>query len=156
MNADPRVTEFLPTRLTQQESDAFVARVVAHFEQHEFGHWAVEVLGVSPFAGFVGLSKPRFDAPFQPCVEVGWRLATEYWGKGYATEGARAEIAFGFDVIGLEEIVSFTVPANKRSRRVMEKIGMTHDPADDFDHPMLPAEHPLRRHVLYRMTAPTS
>ena len=151
MNADPRVAEYLPTRLTRKESDAFVARVEAHFEQHAFGHWAVEVDGVSPFAGFVGLSHPRFDAPFQPCVEIGWRLAAEHWGKGYATEGARAVLAFGFDVIGLEEIVSFTVPANTRSRRVMEKIGMTHNPADDFDHPMLPAEHPLRRHVLYRI-----
>lgn len=151
MNANPRVTEYLPTPLTRQESDAFVARAEAHFEQHGFGHWAVEIVDVAPFAGFVGLSNPRFDAPFQPCVEIGWRFPVEHWGHGYATEGARAVLAFGFEVIGLEEIVSFTVPANARSRRVMEKIGMTHDPADDFDHPLLPVGHPLRRHVLYRI-----
>lgn len=151
MNANPRVTEYLPTPLTRQESDAFVARAEAHFEHHGFGHWAVEIIDVAPFAGFVGLSNPRFDAPFQPCVEIGWRFPVEHWGHGYATEGARAVLAFGFEVIGLEEIVSFTVPANARSRRVMEKIGMTHDPADDFDHPLLPVGHPLRRHVLYRI-----
>lgn len=151
MNADPRVTEFLPTPLSRAESDAWVARAEAHFETHGYGHWAVEVSGVAPFAGFVGLSAPRFDAPFQPCVEIGWRLAAEHWGRGYATEGARAVLAFGFETLDLEEIVSFTVPENVRSRRVMEKIGMTRDPADDFDHPLLPAGHPLRRHVLYRI-----
>lgn len=151
MNADPRVTEYLPTPLTRQDSDAFVERAEAHFEQHGFGLWAAEIVGVAPFAGFVGLANPRFDAPFQPCVEIGWRLTREHWGLGYATEGARAVLTFGFEVIGLEEIVSFTVPANARSRRVMEKIGMTHDPADDFDHPLLPVGHPLRRHVLYRI-----
>jgi RimJ/RimL family protein N-acetyltransferase len=152
MNADPRVTEFLPTPLSREESDAFVARAEAHFEQHGFGLWAVEIPGVTPFAGFVGLSTPRFTAHFTPSVEVGWRLSPEHWGSGYATEGARAVIEFGFDVIGLHEIVSITVPANARSRRVMEKIGMKRDPADDFDHPLLPEGHPLRRHVLYRKT----
>ena len=151
MNAAPEVTEFLPTPLTRQESDAIVVRAEASFEQQGFGLWAVEILDAAPFAGFVGLSRPRFDAPFQPCVEIGWRFAPEHWGHGYATEGARAVLAYGFEVIGLGEIVSFTVPANTRSRRVMEKIGMTHDPADDFDHPSLPAGHPLRRHVLYRI-----
>ncbi|HEX7077437.1 MAG TPA: GNAT family N-acetyltransferase [Candidatus Eisenbacteria bacterium] len=151
MNADPRVTEFLPTPLSREESDAFVARIEAHFEKHGYGHWAVEIPGVTPFAGFVGLSTPRFDAPFQPCVEIGWRFAAEHWGRGYATEGARAVLAFGFDVLRLGEIVSFTVPANARSRHVMEKIGMTRGPKDDFDHPLLPEGHPLRRHVLYRI-----
>jgi RimJ/RimL family protein N-acetyltransferase len=114
----------------------------------------VEIPGVTPFAGFVGLSRPRFEARFQPCVEIGWRFGVEYWNRGYATEGARAALAFGFDACGLTEIVSFTVPQNVRSRRVMERIGMRHDSADDFDHPLLPDGHPLRRHVLYRIGRP--
>lgn len=154
MNADPRVMEYLPALLTPPESDAFAAHAEAHFEEHGFGLWAVEIAGAAPFAGFIGLSKPRFDAPFQPCVEIGWRLAAQHWGRGYATEGARAALAFGFETLGLEEIVSFTVPGNSRSRHVMEAIGMTRDPRDDFDHPSLAADHPLRRHVLYRITAP--
>jgi RimJ/RimL family protein N-acetyltransferase len=154
LNADPRVMEFLPSLLSREESDALVERAEAHFDQHGFGLWAVEIPGVAPFAGFVGLSRPRFDAPFQPCVEIGWRFGVEHWGRGYATEGARASLAFGFDVCGLTEIVSFTVPQNVRSRRVMERIGMRHDPADDFDHPLLPDGHPLRRHVLYRIGRP--
>jgi RimJ/RimL family protein N-acetyltransferase len=154
LNADPRVMEFLPSLLSREESDAFVERAEAHFGQHGFGLWAVEIPGVTPFAGFVGLSRPRFEAPFQPCVEIGWRFGVEYWSRGYATEGARAALAFGFDACGLTEIVSFTVPQNVRSRRVMERIGMRHDSADDFDHPLLPDGHPLRRHVLYRIGRP--
>ena len=155
MNADPRVAEYLPTPLSRSESEAFVTRVEAHFEKHGFGLWAVEVLENYRFAGYVGLMRPRFESHFTPCVEVGWRLASEHWGKGYATEGASAAIAYGFDVIGLREILSWTVPANMRSRRVMEKLGMTRDPADDFDHPLLPEGHPLRRHVLYRIALAT-
>lgn len=151
LNADPTVTEYLPTVLSRQESDAFIARAESHFDQHGFGLWAVEVPGVAPFAGFLGLSMPRFDAHFTPSVEIGWRFGAEHWGRGYATEGARAVLAFGFEMLELEEIVSFTVPVNARSRRVMEKIGMTHDPVDDFDHPSLPDGHRLRRHVLYRI-----
>jgi RimJ/RimL family protein N-acetyltransferase len=150
LNADPRVAEFLPTPLSRQQSDAFVERARAHFERHGFGLWAVEIPNVAPFAGFIGLSTPRFEAHFTPSVEIGWRFGAEHWGHGYATEGARAVLEFGFDVLRLEEIVSFTVPENVRSRHVMEKIGMTHDPADDFDHPLLPDGHRLRRHVLYR------
>lgn len=108
--------------------------------------------GVADFIGYVGLSVPAYDAPFMPAVEVGWRLDRRYWGKGYATEGARAALAFGFSEIGLDEIVSFTVPANVRSWRVMERLGMTRDPADDFDHPLVPPGHPLRHHVLYRLS----
>jgi RimJ/RimL family protein N-acetyltransferase len=151
MNADPRVMEHFPATLSRDESDARADRIEAHFEQHGFGLWAVEVLGVSPFAGFVGISVPCLEAHFTPCVEIGWRLAADYWGRGYATEGARAALAFGFSVLGLEEIVSYTVPANLRSRRVMEKLGMTHQASDDFDHPLLPAGHRLSRHVLYRL-----
>jgi RimJ/RimL family protein N-acetyltransferase len=153
LNADPRVMEHLPAVLARRESDALAQRICAHFDERGFGLWAVEIPGVADFAGFIGLSVPCFDAPFTPCVEVGWRLATEFWGRGYATEGARAALAFGFERLGLAEIVSFTVPANRRSRRVMERLGMQHSPADDFDHPSLPAGHALRRHVLYRIKA---
>ncbi len=150
MNADPRVVEFLPKPLTREESDAVADRIEANFAEHGYGLWAVEIVGVAPFAGFVGLSIPRFEAHFTPCIEIGWRLAVETWNQGYATEGARAALDFAFAHRLADEIVSFTVPANVRSRRVMEKIGMIHDPADDFDHPVLPDGHPLRRHVLYR------
>jgi RimJ/RimL family protein N-acetyltransferase len=106
---------------------------------------------VADFIGFVGLSVPSFQAPFTPCVEIGWRLAHEHWGRGYATEAARAALAFGFRDLALEEIVSFTVPMNRRSRRVMERLGMTRSAADDFEHPALPEGHALRPHVLYRL-----
>jgi len=151
LNADPRVVQFLPTVLSREQSDAFVARAEAHFDERGFGLWAVEIIDASEFAGFVGLSTPRFEAHFQPSVEIGWRFGAKHWGRGYATEGARAALSFAFDVLRLAAIVSFTVPANTRSRRVMEKIGMTHNPADDFDHPLLAEGHPLRRHVLYRI-----
>jgi RimJ/RimL family protein N-acetyltransferase len=153
MNADPRVMEHFPSPSTRAESDAFADRIQAHFDQHGFGLWAVEVPGEAPFVGFVGLSIPRFEAHFTPAVEIGWRLAVESWGRGFATEAAHEAVRFGFEEVGLEEIVSFTVPANVRSRRVMERLGMTHDPADDFDHPGLPG-HPLARHVLYRLRRP--
>jgi RimJ/RimL family protein N-acetyltransferase len=153
LNADPRVMEFLPKPLDRAESDGRVARICDHFARHGFGLWAVEIPGVADFVGFVGLSVPDFETHFTPCVEVGWRLAHEHWGKGYATEAARAAVAFGFQRLTLDEIVSFTVPANRRSRGVMERIGMTRTSADDFDHPSLPEGHPLRRHVLYRYRA---
>ena len=152
LHADPRVVEFLPKALNREESDSLADRIESHFREHGFGLWAVEAPGIAPLIGFVGLSIPRFTAPFTPCVEIGWRLAAVYWGRGYATEGARAVLKYGLGPLGLDEIVSFTVPDNVRSRRVMEKIGMTHSPADDFDHPLLPEGHPLRRHVLYRIS----
>ena len=151
INADPRVMEHFPALLTREESDAAVARIEAHFVEHGFGLWAVEIVGQAPFAGFIGLCHPRIEAPFTPCVEIGWRLAAEHWGRGYATEGARAAVRLAFETLGLAEIVSYTVPANLRSRRVMEKLGMTHDPNDDFDHPLLAQGHSLCRHVLYRL-----
>lgn len=152
LNADPRVAEFLPKTLNREESDALVARIRQHFERHGFGLWAVEVVGVAPCIGFVGLSVPAFETHFTPCVEIGWRLSCEQWGHGYATEGARAALEFGFETLGLDEIVSFTVPANLRSRGVMERIGMIRRPEEDFDHPVLAEGHPLRRHVLYRLS----
>lgn len=152
LNADPRVIEFLPGPLSHEQSDALIARIEAHFDEHGFGLWAVEVCDTATLAGFVGLFVPSFEAHFTPCVEIGWRLAPAHWGQGYATEAAQAALAFGFNVARLEEIVSFTVPGNVRSRRVMERIGMTHNPADDFDHPSLAEGHRLRRHVLYRIS----
>jgi ribosomal-protein-alanine N-acetyltransferase len=161
LNADPRVMEHFPAPLSRAESDATVARIEAHFDEHGFGLWAVEILGVdgagapaTTMIGFTGLSHPRFEPPrtTAPCVEVGYRLAAQHWGHGYATEAARASLRFGFDELRLPEIVAFTVPANLRSRRVMERLGMHRDPADDFEHPLLPPGHPLRRHVLYRLS----
>lgn len=143
--------EHLPAALSRAESDALVVRIEAHFDRHGFGAWAVEIPNVTQFAGFLGLTVPRFEAHFTPCVEIGWRLDEEHWGHGYATEGARAVATFGFDALHLQEIVSFTVPANTRSRRVMEKLGMTHSAEDDFDHPAFPEGHRLRRHVLHRL-----
>jgi RimJ/RimL family protein N-acetyltransferase len=151
LNADPRVMEFFPALLTPEESDALVDRIENHWRKHGFGVYAVESAANGAFAGFVGLIVPAFEAAFTPCVEIGWRLAAEYWGQGFATEGARAVVRHAPEVLGLDSLVSMTVPANLRSRRVMEKLGMTHDPADDFDHPMLPKGHPLQRHVLYRL-----
>jgi len=152
LNADPRVMEFLPKSLNRQESDAMAARIAEHFDRHGFGLWAVEAPDIASFIGYVGLSIPRFEAHFTPCVEIGWRLAYEHWGHGFATEAAHTALAFGFTTLRLDEIVSFTVPANGRSRRVMERIGMTRAPADDFEHPSLPPGNPLRAHVLYRLS----
>lgn len=150
LNADPRVMEFFPSTLSREQSDAVVDRIEQTFEETGFGLWAVEAPGVAEFVGFVGLSVPRMETHFTPCVEIGWRLAAEYWRRGYATEAARAALRFGFDELALEEIVSFTVPHNLPSRRVMEKIGMVHDLAGDFEHPGVPEGHPIRPHVLYR------
>lgn len=151
MNADPVVMEHMISPLTRDVSDAFADRIERHFEDHGFGWWAVEIPSDAPFIGFVGLSIPRFEAHFIPAVEIGWRLDRPYWGRGLATEGARAALADGFERVGLKEIVSFTVPANVRSIRVMEKLGMTHDPRDDFEHPLVPVGDPHRHHVLYRL-----
>ena len=151
LNADPAVMEHFPAPLSRAESDAFAAQVRREMDERGFGLWAVEAPGVAPFAGFTGLAVPRFDAHFTPCVEIGWRLAREHWGRGYAPEAARVALAHGFGPLGLDEVVSFTAAGNLRSRRVMEKLGMTHAPGDDFEHPNLPPGHRLRRHVLYRI-----
>ncbi len=143
--------EHFPGPLRREESDDLVDRVDAGFDARGWGLWAVEVAGTAPFIGFVGLNPATFDAPFTPAVEVGWRLAREHWGRGYATEGARAALAFGFEDLALDEIVSFTTHGNTRSRHVMERLGMQHDPADDFDNPNAPEGNPLRAHVLYRL-----
>jgi RimJ/RimL family protein N-acetyltransferase len=151
INADPRVAEFTLGVVSPEDSDAIFARIQRHFERQGFGLWAAELRQDSSFLGFIGLSVPPFDAPFMPAVEIGWRLRSEAWGRGLATEGARAAMRFGFKSLGLASLVSMTVPANLRSRRVMEKLGMARTERDDFDHPLLPEGHPLRRHVLYRI-----
>jgi RimJ/RimL family protein N-acetyltransferase len=151
INADPRVMEFFPEPLDAAASDAAYDRVQEHFDRHGFGFFAVDLLEPNSFIGFIGLFVPSFGAPFMPAVEIGWRLAFDHWGKGLATEGARAALNYGFNALELEQIVSFTVPTNLRSRHVMEKLGMTHDTRDDFDHPQIPEGHTLKRHVLYRI-----
>jgi ribosomal-protein-alanine N-acetyltransferase len=153
LNADPHVMEYFPACLTRGESDRLIARIKAGFEKRGYGLWALELRATGEFVGFTGLSRPSFQAHFTPAVEVGWRLARSAWGQGYASEAGRAALAFGFEEAGLGEIVSFTSAANTRSRSVMERIGMTHDPADDFDHPELREGNDLRRHVLYRASA---
>jgi len=151
INADPVVMEHFPSTLDRAESDAFADRIEAGFEARGYGLWAVEIPAQAEFIGFVGLALHDFPAHFTPAVEIGWRLARNHWGRGFATEAARTAIADGFDRIGLDEIVSFTATANVRSVAVMERLGMAHDPADDFDHPRLPVGHHLRHHVLYRL-----
>jgi ribosomal-protein-alanine N-acetyltransferase len=151
LNADPEVMEHFPAPLARDESDRLARRARDRIAADGWGLWAVEVVGSQPFVGFVGLAEPGFEAHFTPALEVGWRLARTAWGNGYATEAGRAALAYAFEELGRDEVVSFTSTGNLRSRRVMERLGMTHDPADDFDHPRV--EDPrLRRHVLYRST----
>ncbi len=150
LNADPAVMAHFPATLSRAESDAMARRVRAGLAERGWGLWALEAPGVADFVGFVGLAAPRFDAHFTPALEVGWRLDRTWWGRGYAPEAGREAVRFALDELGLEEVVSFTAEGNRNSRRVMEKVGLRHDPADDFDHPSLPESHPLRRHVLYR------
>ena len=151
LNADPRVMEWFPTPMTSAESNAVADRIEKQFEETGWGLWAVEIPGVDPFIGFVGLSPSESTLGF-PSVEIGWRLAAEHWGNGYAPEAAVAALRFGFEHLFLDEIVSFTSVGNAKSRRVMAKIGMKHNPKDDFDHPRLPKTSPLSRQVLYRIT----
>ncbi|MFP5389880.1 MAG: GNAT family N-acetyltransferase [Thermoleophilia bacterium] len=154
LNSDPAVMEHFPAPLTREQSDELVERIEAGFGSNGFGLWALEVRATGEFIGFAGLAVPEFEAHFMPAVEIGWRLARSAWGHGYATEAGKAALAYGFEQAGLDEIVSFTTVANRRSRVVMERLGMSHDPADDFDHPGLPTGHPQRRHVLYRIRPP--
>ncbi|WP_037559233.1 GNAT family N-acetyltransferase [Spirillospora albida] len=156
MNADPHVMEHFPAPLSRTDSDALADRAAAAIERDGWGLWALEIIETGAFIGFTGLNVPAYDAPFMPATEIGWRLARTAWGHGYATEAARAALAYAFGELALEEVVSFTTTGNHRSRAVMERIGMTRDPRDDFDHPLLPEGHPLRRHVLYRITATPS
>jgi len=153
MNADPAVMEFFPAPLSAAETVAMIARIRGGFAANKMGLWALELPGEADFIGYAGLWPVMFDVPFAPSVEVGWRLAKSFWGRGLATEAARAAMADGFSRLGLKEIVSFTVPQNLRSRAVMERLGMRRDPAADFEYPSLPPGHALRPHVLYRLAA---
>jgi ribosomal-protein-alanine N-acetyltransferase len=156
LNADPRVMEHFPAPLTPEESDALITRIERHFETHGFGVFATELTRTGTFIGYIGLNIPPFEAPFMPAVEIGWRLSSDHWNQGLATEGARAVVRYAFETLKLPGLISFTVPVNLRSRRVMEKLGMVHHPSGDFDHPNLPDGHSLRRHVLYRIAAKTA
>lgn len=150
LTADPRVMEFFPAPLSREESDRQIERFERHFEERGYGMWAVERRGVAGCIGRIGLLTATFPAPFTPCVEIGWVLAAGHWGMGLASEGAREVLRVGFSALALDEIFSWTAVANARSRRVMEKVGLRHDPAGDFDHPKVPEGHRLRHHVLYR------
>lgn len=152
LNADHETMRHFVAPLSRAESDAFAEHIRRQLEEQGWGLWAVEVADGPSFIGFVGLARPSFEEHFTPAVEVGWRLAREHWGCGYATEAGRAAVAHGFEELGLDEIVSFTSPRNEPSWRVMERLGMSHDPADDFEHPRVPVGHPLRPHVLYRLS----
>ncbi len=151
MNADPQVREFFPGLLTKEQSDASARTFQAAIARNGFGMFAAELLATREFTGFIGLQTMNFAIPglAQPAVEIGWRLARTHWSKGLATEGAQAVVRYAFETLALNEIVAITVPANIRSRRVMQKLGMTHLPELDFDHPRIAPGHPLRRHVLY-------
>ncbi len=153
LNADPEVMCHFPARLSRSESDLLADRIEEDLARDGWGLWALEEPATGRFLGFVGLARPSFEAHFTPAVEIGWRLARDAWGHGFATEAASTVAAFAFEELALDEVVSFTVPANERSRAVMRRLAMRHDPAGDFDHPALPDGHPLRRHVLYRLRA---
>jgi len=152
LNADPKVREFFPNILTTEESNQIADIFLKSIEEKGYGLWAVSVIGGSDFIGMIGINDVPFKASFTPAIEIGWRIAHEFWGHGYATEGAIASLKFGFEVLNLHEIVAFTTLHNMRSQKVMEKIGMKPDPKDDFIHPKLDPTHPLAHHVLYRIT----
>jgi RimJ/RimL family protein N-acetyltransferase len=156
LNADPEVRRYWPSTLTREESDEQADHLRRHIEQHDFGFWAAEAPGVAPFVGFIGIKPVEPDLPFAPAIEIGWRLAREYWGRGYATEGARAVLADGFQRLGLREIVAYAVAENMASRRVMERVGMTRNPAEDFEATHRDPGEPHRFHVVYRKRAEMS
>jgi RimJ/RimL family protein N-acetyltransferase len=153
LNGDPEVMEHLPSVLSRDESDEHIVVMERAWDERGYGLWAVERLDSGELIGFVGLGDPGFEAPFMPAVEVGWRLARPHWGHGFATEAAVASLDDAFGRVGLDEVVSFTTPANRRSQAVMTRLGLRRDPAGDFEHPRLPPGHPLRAHLLYRVGA---
>ena len=153
LNRDPEVMRFFEEPLSPERSDAWAGTIAAAIEEQGWGLWALERRDTGEFIGFTGLQVPRHDLPFNPCVEVGWRLARSAWGRGFATEAAREALRVGFDEVGLAEVVSRTSVPNTPSRAVMERLAMTRDPTDDFEHPAVPPGHPLRPHVLYRIRA---
>jgi RimJ/RimL family protein N-acetyltransferase len=152
MNADAKVMECYPNVLTFEQSQSMIERIESRFDNEGFGLWAVEVIATGDFIGYVGLGPAKFDSHFTPCVEIGWRLASSHWGKGYAPEAAEEVIGDAFGRLELEELVSFTSKLNLKSIRVMKKIGMINEPQDDFLHPSLEDGHHLKPHVLYRLS----
>jgi RimJ/RimL family protein N-acetyltransferase len=158
MSQDAEVMEHFPSLFTREQAAAGVERNAAFIAEKGYGFWAVEVLGGAPFIGFCGIKDVPFDAPFTPAIEIGWRLARAHWGKGYATEAARAALDYGFGTLALDEIVAFLLPANRRSAAVCERLGMRRDPSGDFDHPLIDPRvisvggHPQQRHILYRIS----
>lgn len=153
LNADAEVMEYLAKVLSREESDAYIEVARAHFTRYGYGLWAVEERASGAFVGLVGLRWVPYEAHFTPAVEVAWRIHRRFWGQGLATEAAAASLRYGFEQVGLSEIVALTLPVNRRSQRVMEKIGMQRNVADDFEHPLLPEGHPKRSHILYRISA---
>jgi RimJ/RimL family protein N-acetyltransferase len=153
INQDKKVIEFLPGAMSLEEAKNFIDKINNHITKHGFGLWAAELKDGGELIGFIGLNIPDFQSHFTPCVEIGWRLSSKYWGKGYATEGAKAALKFGFEKLKLKEIVAFTVPKNLRSIAVMERLGMKRDLSGDFNHPKLSFDHDLSRHILYRLAS---
>lgn len=151
LNADPVAMRYFPEPLSEAKSNAMADKICALIEERGWGFWAVEVVGVAPFIGFVGLHVPSAELPFSPCVEIGWRLDRRHWRQGYATEAAQRALEFGFTDLGLDEVVSFTAVINTPSQGVMKKLGMRHG-GETFEHPDIPEEHPLRPHTLYRLS----
>ena len=151
INMDSKVCEFLPGTVNRDDTKAAIARWQKHYHDKGYTLYAVELKSTHEMIGFLGLMTPSFEAHFTPAVEIGWRLASKHWNQGYATEGAKAVLHYAFTQIGLDEVVSFTVVNNLASQRVMEKIGLKHNPIDDFEHPNLDKDSPLKRHVLYRL-----
>ena len=142
--------KYYPSVLSTEESDAMAQKLQSLIAEQSWGFWAVELIAEKSFIGFVGLHRPAYDLPVTPCVEIGWRLAKEYWGSGYATEAAKASLRFAFDELGLPEVYSFASVSNQRSRAVMERLNMVNT-GNNFQHPMIPEKHPLREHVLYKI-----
>lgn len=154
MNADPEVMRFFPAPQSREESDASMDRCMARIRDDGFGFWAAELKETGAFIGFIGIQKAPDYLPCAPAIEIGWRLDASVWGRGLAPEGATAALAYAFETLGAEEVISITTVGNLPSRRVMEKIGMTYDAQGDFDHPMIPEDSPIRPHVLYRVARP--
>jgi RimJ/RimL family protein N-acetyltransferase len=151
MNRDPKVMEFFPSLLTREQSDALVEKIKKELEEKPYGLWAVEVVGIAPFIGFVGLHDVPFEAHFTPATEIGWRLAHAHWGRGYAYEAAKEVLAYAFEQLELKGLVSFTAQTNFRSIGLMKKLGMHNNPKENFEHPKLAPGDPLRPHVLFRL-----
>lgn len=152
INADPKVMEFYASTLTRPESDALAQKIQSEYASRGYGFWAVEIPHIAPFIGYIGLNYWNLEMSFAPCIDVGWRLASAHWGNGYATEGAKEALRYGFETLRLEEIVAMATIGNTRSHRVMERLGMRHDSRENFHHPKLPMDHPLSLRVLYRLT----